>query len=854
MTERHSHPAEGDRAAEPLGDHLRDVETRVRDIVPPPVSTPSGRPMVEFVSRLALVHDFGKLTTWFQAHIEDGNDPAGHPTHHAPLGALVAYYVLDCRAYDEAERLAGYLAVAVHHGTLPDVPKYVFDRTAWSNKSPTRNELQEEIIEQVADIDREAPSLAERFVDDATDGTGSWSELAERIETKALFGNIKTHVSRHGITHDSSGITSEFYPCVLQAWSALVLADKTSAANAPTSGFESSDPPEEVLSTYIDSLPREPGSLSDRERTLNEWRDDARRSVLENAREMVDRGVDVATITLPTGMGKTFTGLEAAMAIREHTDGNRIVYALPFTSIIDQVVDEIRGVFESDGRDDLLTVHHHLAETIVEIDDEEETDARARVEEMLGESWRSGLVVTTYVQLFESLAGPGNMQSMKLPALYDSVVILDEPQSLPHDWWLLIRRLVEVLTEEYGATVVAMTATQPELFEEDSMELVDDPRRYFEGIERVEYVLDDSLDTFKEDSGTPIPYADAAERIMDYSSEGDDILAVCNTIDSAAELTETLGERSDVVSVGEVYETLLRTRSPDDVDASDLVEEITARNPEISLVHLSTRIRPVDRLVLLETVKTLTNRPEPLVVVSTQLIEAGVDVSFDRVYRDFAPIDSIVQAAGRCNRSFENDRGTVTLWWLDAPEDKESTPSQAVYDMWGDSLLSLTVQVLSDQEVGGGPVPEPTVAWTCVQDYYRRLVEEKKVGKQAYVEFVDEGAFDELGSLSLIEQRRAVEVIVCRTEGDRNLIDEIIAAWNGYQFDRVRSLLDETRELQVSIPVYTTDSGEFDALKDLNTVHDETELRWVDVRSGSPFFDSTVGLVVPDSTVERRFL
>lgn len=854
MPERYSHPAEEGREAVLLDDHLRDVAERVRNIVPATATTPSGQPMVKFVARLALVHDFGKLTTWFQAHIDSNRDPSGYPTHHSPLGALIAYYVLDCHAYEPEECLAGYVAVAVHHGNLPDVPEYVFDRTAWFNRSPTKNERKEEIVEQVENIDEEVPALAAEFIEDATDGKGSWSVFREGIEDKSLFGEVKSLVSRRGISHDSSSITGGFYPCVLQAWSALVLSDKTSAAHAPRQELESSAPERDVLASYIEGLPEDPADLSERERTLNEWRNEARRSVLGNAEEMVDRGETTATLTLPTGMGKTLTGLDAALAIRDRTEGNRIVYALPFTSIIDQTVEEVSDIFATDGRDDLLTVHHHLAETLVELDDGDDTDARAGVEEMLGESWRSGLVVTTYVQLFESLAGPRNTQSMKLPSLYDSVVILDEPQSLPHDWWVLVRRLLEMLTTEYDATVVAMTATQPQLFGDEVKELVDTPERYFQEIERVEYVLDQSLDGFRDEGGEPLAYADAADRIIAALAGGDDVLTVCNTIDSAAELTETVDDRADALSVGEVYATLLQERAAGDVSTDRLVEEIASRSPEIALVHLSTRLRPMDRLRLIETVKALTDRSVPLAVVSTQLIEAGVDVSFDRVYRDFAPIDSVVQAAGRCNRSFERDRGFVTLWWLDAPEDKATTPSQAVYDMWGDSLLSLTAQVLADQEVADSRIPEPTVSWTCVREYYRRLVEEKKVGKQSYVELVDDGAFEELGALSLIDQRLAVDVIVCRTNADRELIESIIDAWNDYEFDHARSLLDETREMRVSIPVYHPDSEEYDALKDLDRVHDETELRWIDVRPGSPYFDSTTGLVVPDSTVERRFL
>jgi CRISPR-associated endonuclease Cas3-HD len=821
-------------------------------VVSEKATTPMGKPVTDLVRRLALIHDFGKLTTWFQQHIEmmEG-DPRGNPTHHALIGAVLSYYVLERAGYEDEECLAGYVAVAKHHGSLPDVPEYVFDRTNWNKKHPVKNERHEEVIEQVENIDKKAAPLAEEFISEATDGRGSWAEFAARVRERTQFETIKDRVSYSGYTHDAYGISEEFYPCVLQAWSALSLADKTSAAGAPKGGYESTAPVRSALAEYINGLPKNGETLSDRERRLNDWRDEARVSVLKNVERMVTSDERLATLTLPTGMGKTLTGLDTALTLREETDRERIVYALPFTSIIDQVDSEIREIFDTDGRDDLLTVHHHLAETVIELD-EEDTDEYAAIEEMLGESWRSGLVLTTYVQLFESLVGPRNTQSMKLPALYDSVIVLDEPQSLPHDWWPLVRRLATILTEEYDATVIAMTATQPQLFG-GVLELVDGPRRYFEEIERVEYVIDDSVVAFPDREHGPIGYDEAGDRIVGSASDGEDVLSVCNTIDSAQTLTEVVTKRVDAVDVGKVYADLLRDEG--EVDGGRLADAVVEKADSVATVHLSTRIRPKDRLVLIGAIKTLTTGTITVVAVTTQLIEAGVDVSFDRVYRDFAPMDSIVQAAGRCNRSFERDSGTVTVWWLDKPEEKNMTPGEAVYNEWGDSLLSVTSQVLDSKGVNKHSTsPEFTIAWDCIREYYRVLRSERRVGKESYVDLLNDGEFEQAGRLSLIDQRLAFEVVVCRTDRDRERIIDIKDAWSDFKFDTVRTLIEETKSAQVSIPVYRADSKEAEKIGGLDQVHDETDLRWLDTRDHLDYFDKTTGLVVPDSTVEGRFL
>lgn len=135
------------------------------------------------------------------------------------------------------------------------------------------------------------------------------------------------------------------------------------------------------------------------------------------------------------------------------------------------------------------------------------------------------------------------------------------------------------------------------------------------------------------------------------------------------------------------------------------------------VLHLSTRLRPIDRLKLIETAKELTDRGAPLLTISTQLVEAGVDISFEQVYRDLAPIDSIVQAAGRCNRSFERDEGRVTVWWLDTPEEQTKTPAEAVYNR-GTSLLPVAAETLESVRGDQTTLSETAVARTAVQTYY----------------------------------------------------------------------------------------------------------------------------------------
>ncbi|WEL16364.1 CRISPR-associated helicase Cas3 [Halorhabdus sp. SVX81] len=864
MAERYSHPPEGGREGVGLEVHLADVADRVAHVVPDDATTPTDESLRSVVETLAWVHDFGKATTHFQEYLLE-NSEADPPMlrHHAPIGSFAAYHALDTQGYDTETCLAGFVAVAKHHGKLPNVAEYVVDRTHRRNGDSGQNTVEKRqtvVLKQIKDIHDTVPDLAEKVFESATAGSGGWESFVRRYQSGSLLSDIEATVGTKtaGRGVDPDALSTSCYGLVLQCWSALVLADKTSAAGAANesetyaprqSGFE-------TLTEYIEDL--EAGVTADKYGTkterLNFYRSEARKDILDNVASFAESGGGIGTLTLPTGMGKTLAGLSAAFALRDALDGDHVVYALPFTSIIDQVVDEIEEIYETDTAGRLLTAHHHLNDTIIRDTDDQSADDADRNDDvagMLGESWRAGLTVTTFVQLFESLAGPQNRQSMKLPALRNAVVVLDEPQSLPLDWWKLVPRLVDVLTEQYNATVIAMTATQPRLFE-DEFELVDDPDRYFEVVRRVSYELDDSTERYIQSQSEPKSYAAAANELRAAVESELTTLAVCNTIDSARELTERVDD-DGFVDVGRLYdEELQKQGSVDDVDPVELAKRVAATDDN-ALLHLSTRLRPADRLTLIETAKALTERGHPTLAISTQLVEAGVDISFDRVFRDLAPIDSIVQAAGRCNRSFEREQGVVTVWWLDVPDEQSKTPAEAVYNR-GTTLLPTVADTLRQIRDESGSLSETDVARRGVERYFERLREDKDVGKQTYADWVDDAKANELGTISLIDEQLSAEIVVTRTPAERERAEAIRNAQRNYEFEELRQLLDETKPLRISVPYYSEDSETADAITDLPPLVEDEGIYELDVQQNPSHFDRTTGFVVPEASVDHQFL
>jgi len=247
-------------------------------------------------------------------------------------------------------------------------------------------------------------------------------------------------------------------------------------------------------------------------------------------------------------------------------------------------------------------------------------------------------VVTTFVQLGLTLFNNHHRSLRRLHRLAGAVVILDEVQNLPVRYWPLFRRMLGAAAELLGTRWILMTATQPAIFdsEEGAVELAGDPGAFFEGLRRVELI--NELDE-------PMTVAQLAERIGAEAADKR-VLVVVNTIRCALELHSLLQE-----------------------------------NLDSKLMFLSSEVIPKHRLSRISEMKDDKKKTEPLICVSTQLIEAGVDLDFDVVYRDRAPLDSVVQAAGRCNRGGDESKtGRVVLIKLVPEDDPGKYYSNYVYD------------------------------------------------------------------------------------------------------------------------------------------------------------------------------
>lgn len=840
--------------------HLTDVGTRAIEFTHN-LDAPSQRSL----QIAAKLHDFGKITPAFQRYVRPGysHDGPSWERHHARLGAFATFYVLDEFGMDNSDRIAATLAVARHHGSIPDAIPYLKENVL---EYETSNK---HVIQQIQSINNSWPRAADELLSSLTNGAIGWTGLRDTILNGELTRKLEKDISatdeRFGVTEISTAaISEETYDRFYRFWSAITFADKTHAAGITEYHPQPLEKPLHHLTTEIKSLQ---AASSDESLTteLTEARERARQQAHQtlatvsgvpaprSKSSMQPTSGEQLTLTLPTGMGKTFTGLSVAFDIQDrlHTcveshqaTVSPVIYALPFTSIIEQTRSQLEDpdLWGADPTTRQFTVHHYLSETRTdvdtagntEVDDSASSDDGSRnyhPSQLLGEAWQSGVVLTTFVQLFESITRPTSKTAMKGAALDNAVIILDEPQALPPRWWPAVRRCCKLLREEFGATVISMTATQPAIFETDdtdSIELTPGSAKLYDRFERVTYGIDQSVWKYRNNDGTttdPVGYSSAASDIVaSLTGSNPSTLAVCNTVRSAHQLYDAvttaiespvkLGEHieaalNDTKSDGqfslkqESTDTTTAEQSPIAPPYDELAAKVRDRLPQERpiVACLTGEHRPYDRQILIKLMHELTTDSQPFVLVSTQAIEAGVDVSFQMVFRDLAPIPSIVQAAGRCNRSFEWGRagGDLFVWRLAPPENAHQCPATSVYERGRlPDHLTTVAEILREVTNSKNSIPERVIANDAVETYYERLHEESP-GEKRLVTYINECRGEALAKERLIQESDTRDVICPVTPAEQTVLERAQQAFAAKDDATGYRLLSSLGDCRVSI-------------------------------------------------------
>ena len=415
-------------------------------------------------------------------------------------------------------------------------------------------------------------------------------------------------------------------------------------------------PPEVPLHELWARFERNHASLSHRPESVV---DQARKSIHNSAIAAAEQPPGIFRLTVPTGGGKTLSGMAFALRHALRHGLKRVIVAAPYGSITDQTAKIYREIFGTDTQGRPVVLEHHSQATVDE--DESGDFHRGRVRTRLAaENWDVPIVVTTTVQLLESLFSNATSRMRKVHRLAGSVIIIDEAQAMPPHLLEPILDALRQLTTWGRSTVVLSTATQP-TFEAiqpfanlNPVEIVPDPSRWFDALRRVTYEWSiDEASTW-----------DAVAQRLRGKRQG---LAVVNLKRDAFDLLDAL----------------------DDPDA----------------LHLSTQLCGAHRIKVIQEVRDRLRQGQPCRLVSTQVIEAGVDLDFPFVLRALAPLDGIIQAAGRCNREGSLEKGRVIVF---RPEGQGSPPG-----------AYRTATQVAQEILGGGmdDLDNPKTA----QEYFRRL-------------------------------------------------------------------------------------------------------------------------------------
>lgn len=522
-----------------------------------------------------LLHDIGKYSDDFQKRIRGEK----LQTDHSTAGAKTAY-LLAAKQHDLHSSLAYHLmsyVIAGHHGGLPNRGN--------ANASGLFQRLQN--------------SDPELFAAWKTEISQSFPDLSDFFITQTFIPKDPSKLDLNEFALSLFLYTHFLYSC-------LVDADRTDAAQWDGYVTKGSYPTLEEFNGKLDARMAKFLVSSDLDKIRND--------ILTSCNKAAETEPGIFTLNVPTGGGKTLSSLSFALKHAVKNNQTRIIYTIPFTSIIEQNAKVYADIF---GRNNIVEHHSNFVlPTGVKVEPDS-PDGENKNLSLATANWDAPLILTTNVQFFESLFTSHPSRARKVHNIANSVIILDEVQALPNEFLRPCIYALSELVKNYHCTVVLCTATQPDFVENKVFPNGTSVRDIVPNYQELAKIM-------KRAKAHNLGYKTIDEIASSLKSE-QQVLCIVNTKKHAKDLYDLVKEAGDTL-------------------------------------HLSTNMCPKHRKQVIETIRKKLKNKEPCRVISTQLIEAGVDIDFPVVYRSLAGVDSITQAAGRCNREGKLPCGKVYIF------------------------------------------------------------------------------------------------------------------------------------------------------------------------------------------------
>ena len=659
---------------------------------------------------IGVYHDFGKATRFFQEYLAERDIEKKaklknqEETKHSLLSAIATYYAVD--QYLQENKLenewkefflhSSFIVVRRHHTNLISV----LDDLRFENEKI----LQKQIENFCFNCLRYLP-----YFETVVEKMNSYNKLhLTKLGLHTWFDNNK-HL----------GLLPFLVHHLL--YSILLDADKHETV------LENIVARKTIQPDLIDKF-RKYKNFDTPMSKVDELRNEIYTQVINQVSEIKLSNNRIISFTAPTGAGKTLTSIAFALKLREAIQemlkySPRVIYCLPFLSIIDQNAKILEDVYETTMGEkptsDILLIHHHLSDYFYQI---YKTEYDADESEILIEGWDSEIIITTFVQFFHTLFSNNKKVIRKFNKIPGSIIILDEIQSFPHKYWLLFKEVASYLAEYFNTYFILSTATQPAIFE-FSKEVVPKKDQFFQSLNRTHI----RFNTTKQLTINQL----VDKLVIELKEQPKDTMVVLNTVGAAEALFKSL--------------------------------KGYLKNLAFQIFYLSSHVVPYERFQRIEKIKAPSNNKKLL--ITTQLVEAGVDLDFEKVIRDLGPMDSISQVAGRANRNGQMNKGEVEIVKLVSDNNRKF--STLIYDTILIDCTERLVQSIAE-------LNEPDLFY-YVEEYFRNLRNSISNDlSNEYIKHIKYLNYDEVGRFKLIEDEEKIDIFI-------ELNEEASKYWKNYE-------------------------------------------------------------------------
>ena len=743
-----------------LYQHIEEIKTAVTEGILKWHSKETITPQIkDLLDKSITTHDLGKGSQAFQEYIIAPEQYRGkrEDKTHTPLSLLLTLVMVQEERWDALTALTIAAVVKGHHSRLPTIPEKRIggiDCIRWDIDNFAAGNQAKVLKKQVATL-----SFGSLGIETGVDFSTKEFIVTLKNEPRTNINKLKRMLNK--ITKsDFWSMTEEaavdFRLKAQLVYSILLEADKAFLAVSDPKMYLQRP----VRQWQLAWIEKRIGKVENT--PANNLRQRARKEVLQSTADHRSVQVGIFSLTAPTGIGKTFLAASWAfemykIMLEQQGVKPKIIVVLPFLSVIEQTAKEYEkllkiGGHHSDGA--WLVKSHSLAERNYAewLEDEDEI--------FFIDTWHSEMIVTTYDQFLMSLMDPKSKHQMRFHNLCDSIIIMDEVQSLPCKLWQPLDKIFTSLAKIGNSKLLLMSATLP-AFVGKQEPLLPDYQKYFKSFERYKFKfrLQEKImiDDFCQELITLLPQ---------WLKNNERVLITMNTRKSAMAIRDAL----------------------DEVWPQD--------HPDTPLIFISADVTPYDRLKAVEKIK----EGNPCIVVSTQCIEAGVDIDMDLVFRDFAPLDSLIQIAGRCNREWKSqERKCITV--VDIANQQGRRYSEMIYDL---IHLQTTRELLADKQ----EILEENILDTSSQ-YFESLSNKKDTGKEHLYRFAYWQEDVPVRELLRGEQREQYTFLVLeqdlKLEEDMQAVTDIENRWE--RREAWKKLAG--RMAMVAVNVYVNDRKDF---------------------------------------------